>query len=352
MLTSLLRGGAGRQVHWLSNELSRRGHKVTVVAPEDQEQRERQYEWRPIPIRTRRLDKTPIIAHLEFAARISGLPLKEFDVLHAHGWEGLGAFAERRRMLVTVYGSAIDELGSTSINSFRRLAWAAYQAANIPLERAFVLMSRYAVGISPATTARYPTLDIIPCGVPQDRFVPLSANLKSQNPTILAVGTTYKGRKRLWMLHKIFEEQILPAVPDAELWMVTNKKISGKQMQSFTDVSETELVSLYGRAWVFCLPSTYEGFGVPYVEAMSCGTAVVATSNAGAEFVLGGGEYGLIVRDEQLADSICELIRDPARRNRLAQNGLVRAAEFSMANVADAYSRLYRRIVDSAPNET
>ena len=46
------------------------------------------------------------------------------------------------------------------------------------------------------------------------------------------------------------------------------------------------LIELYQQAWLFCLPSSYEGFGVPYIEAMSCGTPVVATPNAGAREVL------------------------------------------------------------------
>lgn len=42
-------------------------------------------------------------------------------------------------------------------------------------------------------------------------------------------------------------------------------------------VSLERLTEFYRRAWLFCLPSSYEGFGVPYIEAMASGTAVVAT---------------------------------------------------------------------------
>ena len=55
---------------------------------------------------------------------------------------------------------------------------------------------------------------------------------------------------------------------------------------------DDELVEEYGRAWVFCLPSTYEGFGIPYAEAMAAGLPVLATPNIGARFVTDEGRAG------------------------------------------------------------
>ena len=49
------------------------------------------------------------------------------------------------------------------------------------------------------------------------------------------------------------------------------------QVKRLGRVSDEELARLYARAWVFCLPSSYEGFGIPYAEAMSAGLPVVAT---------------------------------------------------------------------------
>ena len=59
-------------------------------------------------------------------------------------------------------------------------------------------------------------------------------------------------------------------------------------------VSDTELAALYCRAWVYVSPSTYEGFGLPYAEALACGTPVVATPNDGSHEMLsaGGGTPG------------------------------------------------------------
>ncbi len=51
-----------------------------------------------------------------------------------------------------------------------------------------------------------------------------------------------------------------------------------------------KLCELYQRAWILCLPSTYEGFGVPYIEAMASGTVAVASPNPGAKEILDNGK--------------------------------------------------------------
>jgi glycosyltransferase involved in cell wall biosynthesis len=97
---------------------------------------------------------------------------------------------------------------------------------------------------------------------------------------------------------------------------------------------------------VFCLPSTYEGFGIPYIEAMASGTPVVATRNAGAIEVTEDGRYGAIVADDELADAIVGLLQSPPDRARLASDALRHVQKFSLANVAMGYEGLYVKLVD------
>ena len=98
----------------------------------------------------------------------------------------------------------------------------------------------------------------------------------------------------------------------------------------------------YARAWVFCLPSTYEGFGIPYAEAMAAGLPVVATPNVGARFVTDEGRTGLLVEPERIGPAIADLLLDDARRAALADAGRRRARAFDLARVVDAYERVYR----------
>ena len=67
-------------------------------------------------------------------------------------------------------------------------------------------------------------------------------------------------------------------------------------------VDDAELASLYRRAWAYVTPSTYEGFGLPYLEAMACGTPVVATPNPGSVEILDHGKYGVLAADEEFGE--------------------------------------------------
>lgn len=110
-------------------------------------------------------------------------------------------------------------------------------------------------------------------------------------------------------------------------------------------VTDDELADRYRRAWVFCLPSTYEGFGVPYIEALASGTPVVASPNPGAREVLGGGDYGLLVADDELGQELVALLANAERRADLSTRGITRARSYSWDVVAGRYEELYQAVI-------
>ncbi len=77
------------------------------------------------------------------------------------------------------------------------------------------------------------------------------------------------------LLAEAFPRDVLPAVPDAELRMVTQDAPAdpGAGITVLGRLDDEELAREYRAAWVFCLPSSYEGFGIPYAEAMASGHA-------------------------------------------------------------------------------
>jgi glycosyltransferase involved in cell wall biosynthesis len=161
---------------------------------------------------------------------------------------------------------------------------------------------------------------------------------------VLFVGT-YRQRKRGKLLADVFESEVLPAVPDCELWMVCEDAPPRRGVKVLGRLSDTDLAELYGRAWAFCLPSTYEGFGIPYVEAMASGCPIVATPNVGALELTKKGEIGLIVTEEELGAELASLLLSPARRERFVQLGLAAAATYDLAAVAAAYEAIYRELL-------
>ena len=149
------------------------------------------------------------------------------------------------------------------------------------------------------------------------------------------------------MLLELFQSQIRPALPKAELWMVAEKTVQAPGVVYFENPNEDSLADLYRRSWVFCLPSTYEGFGIPYAEAMACGTPVVATPNAGARELLEDGKWGVLAQPTELGSELLSLLKDQPRRHSLALGGLERAQAFAQDRVVDAYESLFASTDDS-----
>ena len=104
---------------------------------------------------------------------------------------------------------------------------------------------------------------------------------------------------------------------------------------------------MYARAWVFCLPSSYEGFGIPYAEAMSAGLPVVSTRNPGSRYVTDEGRSGLLVDDDRVGPELRDLLLDDSRRTEYEKAGRVRAELFSLDNVVSSYEQLYREVISA-----
>jgi len=184
---------------------------------------------------------------------------------------------------------------------------------------------------------------VIPNGVDLGIFRPEGE--KATHPTILTVGHKLHDRKRLDLIVDAFQSVVLPVLPHAELWVVSDEQVNAPGVRCWSRLPVEELACLYRRAWVFCLASSYEGFGRPYAEALASGTAVVSTANAGALEVLDGGRYGVLTRERELGSTLLAVLRDNRRRSQLAQAGLLRAQDFDWINVVDQYESLYKNLL-------
>ncbi|MEY3163089.1 MAG: hypothetical protein RIT25_3084, partial [Planctomycetota bacterium] len=101
-------------------------------------------------------------------------------------------------------------------------------------------------------------------------------------------------------------------------------------------VTDEELLALYNTAACFTYPTVYEGFGLPVIEAMACGTPVVTTRVSSIPEV--GGDAVVYVEDPRdtgaLAAAIGRVLADPALRADLRRRGLAQAARFSWDETA------------------
>jgi glycosyltransferase involved in cell wall biosynthesis len=100
------------------------------------------------------------------------------------------------------------------------------------------------------------------------------------------------------------------------------------------------------RADVFVLTSTYEGFGNVLIEAMACGTAVVATRSPGTVEIIHDGANGLLVdhNPDAVAAAVSRLIDDPALRARFVTAARASVERYALPRVVERYDRLFEEI--------
>jgi glycosyltransferase involved in cell wall biosynthesis len=111
-------------------------------------------------------------------------------------------------------------------------------------------------------------------------------------------------------------------------------------------VPDEDLPAIYTGADIFASPSLYEGFGLTVLEAMACGTPVIASKISSMPEVLGG--CGLLCDPydiEDISQCMLKLIRDEGLRDHLTKMGLQRASKFSWNSTAERTLEIYREML-------
>jgi phosphatidyl-myo-inositol alpha-mannosyltransferase len=329
-------GGVDVSVRRLAKALADRGHQVRIFSfaarvtqdPYDH------VKLRPVGIQNRKL----LGRYLLIPLLLNRLDTTDLDVLHIHGDDWL--FMRRSVPTIrTFHGSALFE-ALHATNPLRRMS----QLVSFATELVSARLAIDSYTVSPGEMPIYRAAGYLPHGLkPGAEMVD---DRKSPRPSILFVGT-WDGRKRGELLARVFAREIRPHLHEAELWMVSDRYEPGDGIRWFGSPGDEELAELYRRAWVFCLPSTYEGFGLPYLEAMARGTAVVASPNPGAIHLLDDGKAGWIVDDRDLHKALIRLLTDDGMRESVAARGATRAKDFSWDRVVISYERAYSRAIEA-----
>ncbi len=119
----------------------------------------------------------------------------------------------------------------------------------------------------------------------------------------------------------------------------------GERVRFLGPVEEEDLPALYSAARLFVFPSRYEGFGLPVIEAMACGTAVACANIASLPEVTGGGAALFDPGDAgQMAAVIGNLLNDPGQLEFLRARAVEQARRFSWRRTAGATLKIYRTL--------
>ena len=187
----------------------------------------------------------------------------------------------------------------------------------------------------------------------------LRARLGLPNPYLLFVGNL-EPRKNLPGLVEAFrrvtgdsEERLDLVVAGQVAWLSDGllrelgaEDLSGRvRMTGY--VPPEDLPVLYGGAEAFVFPTFFEGFGLPVLEAMGCGTPVVASDTSSIPEVAGGAaELVDPGSPDSIASGIRNVLGDENRRRNLVHAGLERAAELNWERTARGTLECYRRTLE------
>lgn len=176
---------------------------------------------------------------------------------------------------------------------------------------------------------------------------------------ILAVGTV-EPRKNLITLFEAFKALQADEAPlvqevivvgrqgwlhEATYRAVHEKGLTG-QVRFLTTVEDDDLVAMYSLASVLAFPSVYEGFGLPPLEAMACGTPVVASNAASLPEVC--GEAAMLISPADAAawaEALRRVLTDRQLRLDLQAKGPLRAARFTWQRTAEQTLQLYESVL-------
>jgi D-inositol-3-phosphate glycosyltransferase len=151
--------------------------------------------------------------------------------------------------------------------------------------------------------------------------------------------------------------------PDAELELAELERL--KKLQAELNISDLvtflgakdqdNLVYYYSGAAMVVMPSHYESFGMVAIEAMACGTPVVASDVGGLTFSIEDGYNGFLVpgRDPQaLANKIILLLKHPILREQLSEQARTWVARYSWVNIAEELREIFEQTLAEYKNES
>jgi glycosyltransferase involved in cell wall biosynthesis len=180
-----------------------------------------------------------------------------------------------------------------------------------------------------------------------------------QGPYLLCVGTV-QPRKNYQMLIQAFRNVAHQFPHDliiagGEGWLF-DQILAEIAEQGLDDrvrfigfVDDQHLPALYSEASLFLFPSIYEGFGLPLLEAMACGVAVISSSASSLPEVAGDACLKLPPNDlDRWTEAMIALLSNPSRRKGMIADGFLQVRDFTWENAADRLRGVYRKLLTNS----
>ena len=380
-------GGMNVYVSELSRELARRGHHVDLFTRRDGERPEvtalapglrlvQLSAGPPAPLEKELL--TPFVpAFVAEMARFTANEGETYDLVHSHYWQGIAAgepFARAQGAPHLVMFHTLGEVKNRArvseeepgerIGRERELA-ASADAIITASGHEHDLLARY----YDADPARMVS---IPCGIDTDLFRPRDRDecrreldIEADRPVLLWVGRLEKLKGVDILIDAVAQldepDVLLLVVGGDEHGQVLRAELEAQAQEAglggnirFTGaVPHEELPAWYSAADVCVVPSYYESFGLVAVEAMACGTPVVASRVGGLVSTVTDGVNGYLIPwrcPEPFAEKLEVLIRNPELRANFARSARESVQRFRWDEIARRMDALYEDVIANHAN--
>lgn len=274
---------------------------------------------------------------------------KNYDIYHLTG-QGIGLYTKfiKKPSIITVHDIIpfIYRQGIRSFLSRRSIKYCRYAKIIIAdSEHTKKDLIKY-LKIAPNK------IKVIYLGVNHKVFRPLKIKSSISKQIMLHVGTEeprknialiissfYELRKKFKNLHLIRVGN--PSKPIARLIKRLNLSKYVKYMICST---EEQLANIYNIADVFVFPSTYEGFGLPPLEAMACGCPVISSNKTSLPEIVGNSALVIEPNKQNLCRAVSKVLTDKKLRKELIRKGLKQAKKFTWEKCAKETLKVYQKV--------
>jgi glycosyltransferase involved in cell wall biosynthesis len=300
----------------------------------------------------------------------------EFDLVHDNQCLGTGILELHRRgwpLLetlhhpITVDRSIALDHADGAWQRFTTRRWFGFLRMQVRVARelpaVLTVSSNSRVDINRQMHVPLERLTVVPVGVDHTVFRPDPAVAKRHGRLMVTSSSDVPMKGLVPLLEAVAK---LRVERDLELCVIGKPRAGGRVARTIerlglgdlvttiTGVSDAELARLYAEAEIAVVPSLYEGFSLPAIEAMSCGVPVVATTGGALPEVVGeSGRTGVLVTPddpEALVMAIRDLLDDPAARERLGAAGRERVMQrFTWQVTARGTAACYDAILTGRP---
>ena len=374
-------GGMSVYIRDLSRQLGLRGHAVDIYtrAGEDHEPGKAlriSENVRLIPLEmgpAAGAPKTALYPHLlDFFHEADRFRLQEgiaYDLIHSHYWLSGQVGRWARQAWEAPHITTFHTLGAVKNlvcgpGSEPELRIGAERGLAAACDQVLVTSHREGANLVRFYDAETARIAVVPCGVNLDLFRPLDRNTARRRigagpdeKLVLFVGrfAPEKGLDRLLQavarLKHIHKLRLIVVGGDGERDAAYRRMLELSRACGIADrvaftgrIDQADLPPYYSAADLLALPSSYESFGMVALEAMACGTPVIASRVGGLQYTVEDGRTGFLIPEGDwrlLADRICEVVETPPLRERLVAAAKKKVRQFSWPAITKKILSLY-----------